>query len=114
MSEGKTRKFICYFDCNGFESITDVTAWEKQCLLDSIAGSKLKEAPVSLYYLMMRARFNTQRNPEVWTFTSNWDIEEETLWGVAEENPQSLVDLIRENGNRIYGDRPSSKEPRIK
>ena len=110
----RSNKFICSFDCNGFECIVDVTSWEKQSLLDSIAGEQLRPAPVNLNHLMLRARFNQHRNPEIYSFTTTEDLTEESLWEFAEENPQALADLIRKNGNHLYGGRPPKEEPRIK
>lgn len=107
-----SKVYICYWDCNGFECIVDMTKWGNQSLLDTIAGKELSPPPVNLKILTMRAKFNPQRNPEIWTFNTSHDITEESLWNYAEENPQALVDLIRDKGKRIYGyDR---KEPVIK
>ena len=112
MTTSRSRVYICYWDCNGFECIVDMTSWEKQSLLDTIAGKSLKSPPVSLNALTMRARFNPQRNPEIWTFNTDYEMTEEILWKYAEENPQALVDLIREKGKKIYG--YASEEPVIK
>lgn len=113
MTTSKTRVFVCYWDCNGFETIVDCTNWERQCLIDTIAGKSLKPAPVNINALMMRARFNPQRNPEVWTFNTTEDLDEETLWEYATQNPQALVDMIREKGKRLYG-KDKWAEPVIK
>lgn len=98
----KSRKYICYWDCLGFECIVDLTNWERKSLLDTIAGNELESPPVSLHALIMRARFNPQRNPEIWTFNTEPEMTEKDLWYHATENPQALVNLIRENGKNIY------------
>jgi hypothetical protein len=108
----KSRVFVCYWDCNGFECIVDMTSWEKNCLLDTIAGRPLTKPPVSLNMLTLRARFNPQRNPEIWTFNTTDEMTEEDMWSYAEENPQALVDLIRARGKKIYGSKYT--EPVIK
>ena len=112
MTISKSRVYICYWDCNGFECIVDMTSWEKQSLLDTIAGKPLKSPPVSLKALTMRAKFNPQRNPEIWTFSTDYEMTEDTLWRYADENSQALVDLIREKGKKIYGH--AREEPVIK
>lgn len=99
----KNRIYICYWDCNGFETIADCTTWERQSMLDTIAGKTLKPAPVNMQAMCMRARFNPQRNPEIWTFNTEESIDEETLWEIAESDPQALVDMIRRNGKKLYG-----------
>lgn len=99
----KTRVYICMWDCNGFETIVDCSSWERESLLNTIAGKELTKPPVNLQALTMRARFNPQRNYEIYTFNTTEDLDEETLWHYANENPQALVDMIRERGKRLYG-----------
>ena len=98
----KERLFIAYWDCLGFETIVDCTTWESQTLLNEIAGKELKPAPINLHAMMMRARFNPQRGPEIWSFTTTEEINESELKEIAQENPQHLVDLIRERGKCLY------------
>ena len=98
----KNRVYICYWDCYGFETIKDCTSWERDSLLNTIAGKPLKPAPVNLQSLTLRAKFNPQRNPEIWIFNTSEEIDEDTLWEYAKENPQGLVDLIREKGKAVY------------
>jgi len=109
----KTRVYICMWDCNGFEVIADCTKWERESLLNTIAGKQLKPAPVNLQALTMRARFNPQRNYEIYTFNTEESLDEDALWSYAEENPQALVDMIRSRGKRLYGE-PATTEPRIR
>ena len=109
----KSRVYICMWDCNGFETIADCTRWERDSFLNIIAGKELKAAPVNLHALTMRARFNPQRNYEIWTFNTEEELDEDTLWQYAEDNPQGLVDMIRERGKKLYGD-PKSIETRIR
>lgn len=94
------RKFIAYWDCNGFECVVDITSYERHKLLADIKGARSPASPVNLLYLTMRARFNPHRSPEIWIFTS--EIEEATLKQVAEEQPQVLADLIRIHGKNLY------------
>lgn len=98
----KSRVYICMWDENGFEVLKDCTSWERDSLLNTLADKPLKPAPVNLQAMTMRARFNPQRNYEIWSFNTTEDLDEEALWSIAEENPQALVDLIREKGKRLY------------
>jgi hypothetical protein len=99
MTTSKDNIFVAYWDCNGFECIVDVTSYERKKLLAEIKGESIK-MPVSLTHLTMRARFNPQRSPEIWLFTS--EVNEATLQKVAEEDPQMLVDLIRSHGKCLW------------
>ena len=101
------------WDENGFETIADCTRWERESFLNTIAGKALKPAPVNLQALTMRARFNPQRNYEIWTFNTEESLDEDTLWSYAYDNPQALVDMIRERGKRLYGE-PATTESRIR
>ena len=109
----KTRVYICMWDENGFEVLKDCSSWERQTLLDTLAGKQLKPAPVNLQAMTMRARFNPQRAYEIWTFNTEEDLDEDTLWSYAEANPQALVDMIREHGKKLYGNAKNT-EPRIR
>lgn len=98
MNQDRSRVFIAMWCCDGFEVIADLTRWEKQTLLDNIAGKKPAQPPVNLYALTMRAQFNPQRNYEIWIITTTEDLDEDVMWDYAQANPQALVDMIRERG----------------
>jgi hypothetical protein len=97
------------WDENGFEVIKDCSTWERESLLNTIAGKELTPAPVNLQNLMMRARFNPQRNYEIWTFNTEESLDEEELWSYAEKTPQELVDMIRSRGSCLYTSSEKSK-----
>jgi len=113
MTTSKSRVYICMWDENGFEVLKDCTKWERDTFLNTIAGKDLTPAPVNLQAMCMRARFNPQRAYEIWSFNTDASIDEETLWEIAQENPQSLVDMIRKNGKRLYANAKYT-EARIK
>lgn len=97
----KERKFLAYWDCLGFEVICDITTYERQKLLADIKNEKISP-PINFNAMLMRARYNPQRSPEIWVFTATNDLTEEYLKVVAETTPQTLVDLIRERGNCVF------------
>lgn len=108
----KSRVYICMWDENGFETIKDCTTWERESLINTIAGKELTPAPVNLQAMTMRARFNPQRNYEIWTFCTEESLDEDTLWVYANDNPQALVDMIRNRGKQLYANSKNT-EPRI-
>ena len=112
MTTSKARVYICMWDENGFEVIKDCTSWERESFLNTIAGKELKPAPVNLHTLTLRARFNPQRNYEIWTFNTTEELDEDTLWSCAYDNPQGLVDMIRDRGKQLYANAKNT-EPRI-
>lgn len=56
-------------------------------------------------YLMMRARYNSQRHYEIYCVDTSDEITEDWLRDMFTTNPQGTVDLIRERGEKIYSDR---------
>lgn len=100
------------WDENGFEVLKDCTSWERDSLLNTLADKPLKPAPVNLQVMTIRARFNPQRNYEIWSFNTTEDLEEDALWNLAEEAPQALADMIRERGKCLYRNQ-KNPEPRI-
>lgn len=113
-SNTKTRYYICYWDCDGFECIVDFTSWERNKLVSLLKnGDYADKPPVNLHHLILRAQFNPHRFPEIWSFTTTDDVSVEDLRIIAEETPQVLVDMIRERGKNLYG-KPNRAGARIK
>lgn len=92
------RVFVAYFDCLGFECILDATAHEHKAIFSTLKDEQHPRLP--LPEMMLRARFNPQRSPEIWMFNSEVSLED--LKDQAEENPQFLADLIRSKGQALY------------
>lgn len=106
----KTRVYICMWNEHGFEILKDFSSWERESLLNTIAGKELSPPPVNLTAMVMRARFNPQRNYEIWTFNTEEQLDEETLWRYADKNPQALVDMIRDRGKRLYANGKNTEQ----
>jgi len=110
MTTSKSRVYICMWDENGFEVLKDCTTWERDSMLNTLADKPLTPAPVNLQALTMRATFNPQRSYEIWTFNTAEEVDEDTLWRIADENPQALVDMIRKDGKCLYGKTKTSEK----
>ena len=80
------KQFITMWDTLGFECIVDITSYERTKLLHVIKGedSELKP-PVSVYHLLLRAKANPQRFPEIWSFTTTDDITQEDLIEISKD-----------------------------
>lgn len=91
--------YIAYWDSLGFESITDLTDYDKKAVWATLSNKPLpQKLPVGL--MIMRAKANPQRFPEIWTFQSEVDIT--TLIKYSNDTPQTLADAIRENGTKVF------------
>lgn len=102
MSE-KSKIFVAYWDVEGFEFVMDITSYERKRLLADISGKELdNESMIDFNALLLRARFNPQRFPEIWTFSTVDSLDEKTIKQFAETHPQELADLIRSNGRCVF------------
>lgn len=97
--QDKNHQFIAYFDNLGFECIVDITSAERQQLMQTIKGENLTPA-FNINAMVLRARFNPQRFPEIWIFES--EVDETTLRTLAEEQPQQMADMIRLHGRPLF------------
>lgn len=96
-----THLFLTMWDCLGFETIIDVTEREQKAVWDKLQG-KDSEVSIPFNAMMLRARFNPQRNPEIYSFRSDVDLE--TLIEMSKSCPQELVNKIRKHGKKLFGE----------
>lgn len=117
------RYFIASWDEEGFECIQDITKnhpdnWEKAELIDILASKKDKSSKnpffEQLSAMKLRARFNSQRFPEIYGFKSDDDITEEQIKDWSDRDPQGLVDWIRANGVEVVSHRRSEARVQIR
>ena len=118
-----TNVFILSWDCYGLEACVDVTDkvqrgndFEREKIFDLLKdpdkephNAAVKEINQIFFAMTMRARYNPQRNYEIYSIHTNADITKEDLAGMFENDPQGTADLIRERGTKLYSDR-STKE----
>jgi len=115
-SKNKTKNFLVVWDMLGLESIWDIDEaqneideWEKKKIWNTLKEAPIekKPNPIPLQMLLMRARINTHRSYEIYTFPSSMSINE--VRKEFNRDPQPIVDWIRKNGNKIYSDYSKSK-----
>ena len=94
----KDRLYLAYFDNLGFECVLDMTNYEQKAMWSVLGG---KEPPkIPLQQMILRAKMNPQRFPEIYSFWSELDLE--TLISYTKDNPQGFADLLREKGNPVF------------
>ncbi len=107
----KTKHYLAMWDMLGLECIFDVGAakeeienWEKGAIWSTLKEEShgKKPNPIPLQMMLLRARTNSQRSYEIYEFTATMDIDE--VKQVFKDDPQIIVDWIRENGHKIYSD----------
>lgn len=100
----KTNQFLAVWDCYGLEYLTNLSEYSKQ-LTVSILKETEKPSPPPIDQLMLRARMNVQREYEIYSFNAVDDLTEDLIRDAFKENPQSIVNWIRLNGQQIYSDK---------
>ena len=90
--------FIAYWDTLGFECIIDLSDQDKKEMWAVLGDKPIPRLPVHL--LIMRAKANPQRFPELWTFWSS--LGQKELSAYAKDMPQQLADSIRRIGTKVF------------
>jgi hypothetical protein len=115
-SKKKTTRFIAMWDMTGLECLINVTAiekehekWEKENLFRILKNQikEVKPANVPLDMMILRARVNSQRHYEIYTFES--ELSEKYIKETFSSDPQVIVDAIRDVGHELYSDRVLKK-----
>jgi len=113
----KTTRFLAMWDMTGLECLVNVSAiekehekWEKENVWRILKeeNKTVKPAHVPLQMMIMRARYNSQRHYEIYTFDS--ELTEEDIRETFESDPQVIVDAIRNIGHKFYSDRADKKQ----
>lgn len=107
------RYFLVSFDCNGLECLQDITEfhpdnWDKNQLMGLMMGKKYKTAPIhqQISQMVLRAKFNPQRNYEIYIQQAAPEITVKDFASSFNTNPQHWADWVREHHSvRIYSDR---------
>jgi hypothetical protein len=108
------RNFLVYFDNLGFEAVFDLDQIHSDATMAALKDESYS-MPFNLNALLLRARFNSQRFPEIWVFEVSDEVSEEDVRNMAAENPQALADFARANGKNFYGrTNISDREPVIR
>jgi hypothetical protein len=111
MMTNKTNTYLAVWDCYGLESLFNVTEWSFKTTYNTLM--ELPPPYIPFNELMLRARYNPQRNYEIYTFNADNDVTELSLREAFDADPQYMADWVRKHGNKLYSDRISDKEKRI-
>ena len=104
------------WDMTGLECLINVSTlqkeheqWEKENLWRILKDkpTDVKPPNVPLDMMILRARYNSQRHYEIYTFDS--ELSETDIKETFSSDPQVMVDTIREVGHELYSDRVLKK-----
>ena len=96
------RYYITMWCSEGIECVQDITEyndWDTANAFAALSGEQPRANPLNsqVNAMRLRARFNSQRNYEIYVFTSTNDLDEDTVKEWANSNPQQFADWA-ENG----------------
>lgn len=120
----KNNCFLISWDCNGLEACVPLHELQQkyeqaeQERAWRILSNKNGEDPgnpvnkeINRVYttVMLRARMNPQRHYEIYTVQTDPAITKEDMMRMFEDSPQSMADLVRTRGEKLYSDRACHK-----
>lgn len=107
--------YILMWSNEGLESVVNATEEDQKKTWSVLADQPDNSRNIAevLYYMTMRARFNTQRHYEIYAVDTDGTITAEDFWKMFEESPQSSAELIRERGRLLHSDRAKSNSIKI-
>jgi hypothetical protein len=99
--------FAVMWDCNGLEAVEQVPD-PALTTFAVLQGTQPPQMP-NLNSWSLRARFNTQRNYEIYIVHATPEITREDIREMFEADPQTAADTIRRLGHKFYSDRASQR-----
>jgi hypothetical protein len=111
MIEQDTRNgiFAIMWDCYGLEAVARIPD-PADTTFALLKGVEPPKGP-NINHWLLRARFNTQRNYEIYIITATPGISEDDIREMFENDPQSAADTIRRIGQKYHSDR--AQEDRV-
>lgn len=99
-----SREYLAMWDQEGLECLFDITDMDHNMMIAKLKGESFK-VPFNLSTLILRARYNSQRHYEIYTFSTEDSITQDQVKELFDINPQYIVDFIRKEGRKLYSDR---------
>lgn len=112
------RYILASWCSEGFECLQDITKYkdfEAHQIFKLLDNKEPATNPLDqlMNSLIMRARFNTQRQYEIYVFTTDDSITLEDVESMSRDSPQFLADFARANGTKFFSDRQTTT-PKIR
>jgi len=95
-------QFVVMWDCNGLEVVADITEDEQTRVWAALKGQKVESRLPNLNHLMLRARYNSQRNYEIYIVEATEGITAKDIQDMFEASPQAGADTIRRLGHSVW------------
>jgi len=99
--------FAIMWDCNGLEAVAKVPD-PADTTFALLANQPRPQVP-NINMWELRARYNSQRNYEIYIITATPGIGEDEIRDMFEADPQGSADIIRRIGHKFYSNRETTK-----
>ena len=99
------REFVVIWCSEGLECVEEITGRDKRAMWAVLKDEEPKALTDVLKYSILRARFNPQRNYEIYNVTAVDGIKKKDIVEMFNNSPQTAADSIRRLGNKLYSDR---------
>ena len=99
--------FAIMWDCYGLEAVAKIPD-PADTTFALLQNKKPPECP-NIHHWALRARFNPQRNYEIYLITATPGISEDDIRDMFEADPQSSAETIRRIGHRYLDHRESQE-----
>lgn len=95
--------FAVMWDCNGLEAVEQVP--DPALATFAVLQGREPPRPPNINTGALRARYNAQRNYEIYIVHATAEITQEDIHAMFEADPQTAADTIRCLGHKLYSDR---------
>lgn len=113
--------FLISWDQEGVDCVVNLTKIDQDFVWASLQyapnqDQKEPQSQLNSVYnsVLLRARFNSHRHPEVYVMNVEDGITESDVREMFERNPQYSADLVRERGTVLYSCRHDPDKAKIK
>lgn len=103
----KNSRWVIMWDCYGLEAVARVP--DPADTTFALLKNEKPPAPPNIEHWALRARYNPQRNYEIYIFDSQDGIDKDDIVTMFESDPQGSADTIRRIGHCYYSDRSTKK-----
>jgi hypothetical protein len=97
------KQWIVLFDTLGVDTLIPWDDLKSDDMIAVLSGKNpAKKGNKHVNMMILRAKANHQRFPEVWAYDTAEDYAYEEMKKLWEETPQAVADLVREKGTSLY------------
>jgi hypothetical protein len=97
------KQWVVLFDTLGIDTLIPWDDLKSDDMMAVLAGKVArKKGNYHVNMMIIRAKANHQRFPEVWAYDTAENYEYEDMRKMWEEMPQTVADMVREKGTNLF------------